>query len=609
MKSHMDVLTQFRQKTGKQVSPGGSVQNIVLETDELRRVRDLPRRDWLSDNPEETVELLTELLKTEQGTQMLKVSQAMALKELSERLGLFAPVRVGGGKTLISLLASQAVPSLRTLLLVPAGLIDKTYNDLYAYHRDWKILPLQVESYEMLSRDRDDRILGALRPDLIIADEAHKLKNTSAGCTKRLSRYMRTTRKAGLAAGAEWPYGVSFVAMSGTITTRSLREYWHLLRWALGPYAPLPHDVEEFTQWAAALDERVSIESRWQPGALERLSPNPEGQDVLRRARNAYASRLVSTPGVISTRGDIPPMSLRITGHSLDAPPVIRDAITEMRETWCTPDGHPFEQPTDLWRHARELQCGFYYVWDPRPPGDWLEARMDWHRYVRDVLKRYASAGTLATPGDVTLAVMDGRLEDGQELLETWRDVRDSFKPNSVPQWLDDTVIRYAADWLNTGNNKGKLCWVEHRAFGPRLAEATGIPYFGAEGKDKNGNLIDSHKGPAIVSVRTCGTGRNLQSHYHNLYLSPMSKADWWEQSLGRTHRDGQKEDEVLAEVLFMCRESYSSMIYAIREAEYTQETTHEPQKLGYATKDLGQIEALVGRRDDDMWKQEVQGV
>jgi hypothetical protein len=337
------------------------------------------------------------------------------------------------------------------------------------------------------------------------------------------------------------------------------------------------------------------------------MSAMERAEVVLKTARAAYRDRLVSTPGVISTKEDIPPMSLTLHGTVLEASPAVSAAITEMRRTYCTPDGHPFEMPAELWRHARELQCDFYYVWDPRPPDEWLIARTEWSRYLRDKLKH---SRKYATPGDVTEAVKNGELEDGLELYTAWQQVRGVFKPNTVPVWISDTTLNYAANWLNTGKADSKLCWVEHRAFGPKLSDLTGIPYFGEEGKDRNGNDVDNHVGPAIVSVRSCSTGRNLQyRHCQNLYTSPMSKNNWWEQSLGRTHRDGQPEDEVTAEVLFMCREAYSSMVYALREAEYTYHSTGQPQKLGYCTRDLGSIEAVVGRRSDEVWKDELEGV
>jgi hypothetical protein len=581
----------------------------VLETDEFRRIRDLPRRDWAKNDTEWLIETFTQEFKTAGGTQTLRAAQAAALAELLEFGGLFAPIRVGGGKTLVSFLAGTVCEEQRVLLLVPAQLVEKTKQDVYALSKHWRIRPMMIESYEMLSRDRTGKILQGYRPTMIIADEAHRLKNTSAGCTKRVGNYLRQVRKDG-------EYHCRFIAMSGTITTRSLREYWHLIRWCLGANAPLPAVMEELQQWCWAIDEKVNPEARWQPGALVRLADNPEGGDALTRARNAYRDRLVSTPGVISTKEDIPPMSLTLKATHIEAPPALRDAIAHMRATYETPDGHPFEMPMELWRHARELQCGFYYVWDPRPPDEWLDARREWSRFLRSHL--HSSVSRFATPGDIMRCVLHPDeykplpdwYNEGLETWQAWQAVKHSFKPNTVARWVDDTVLKYAAEWLTTGDTNSKLCWVEHREFGPALEKLTGVHYFGAKGCDKYGNLVDNHKGPAIVSVQSCSTGRNLQYRWHqNLYCSPMSKNNIWEQSLGRTHRDGQPEDEVTSEVLMMCREAYSSLVYALREADYTTNTTGQPQKLSYCTRDLGAIEALVGRRDDKMWIDELEGV
>lgn len=602
---HMDLLDRVKQETGKVVTPAGHLASIVLETPEFRRIRDLERRDWSQKDVDELVPIFTQYLKTIEGTQTLRPAQAAALRELVDCGGLFAPIRVGGGKTLVSFLAPVISDAKRALLLVPANLLEKTKQDLRKAAKHWRVRPMTIESYEMLSRDRTGRILEGLRPDLIIADEAHKLKNTSAGCTKRLSRYLQAARRLEKKEGSA-EHHVTFVAMSGTITTRSLREYWHLIRWALREGAPLPSDVDEFQQWAQALDERVSPESRWQPGALERLSPNPKGEDVLKRARNAYAERLISCPGVISTRGEIPPMSLNIFATPLEAPPDVAEAIAKMRATCETPDGHPFETPLELYRHCREMQCFGFQRWDPPAPREWLEHRRSLSQFIRETLKH---SHKYATPGDIIKAVLSGDLDD-HGIYARWQEIKPIFKPHSVPFFVHDLTLDYAANWLSTGKADSKLCWTEFAHVGPRLSEMTGIPYFGEGGLDSNGNAIDDRVGPAIVSLHTCSTGRNLQyRHSQNLYLTPPSKNDQWEQSLGRTHRDGQPEDEVTAEVLLMTIEAYRSLVYAVREAEYTTESTLEPQKLYYATRDLGSVEALIGRRNDEMWKEELQGV
>src|SRR5688572_17006640 len=101
-KSAMGLLDKIQESTGKKISPGGMVQNIVLETTEFRRIRDLERRNWATKDIDELIELLTEHLKTPRGTQTLLPAQAAGLRELHDYSGLFAPILPGGGKTLIS---------------------------------------------------------------------------------------------------------------------------------------------------------------------------------------------------------------------------------------------------------------------------------------------------------------------------------------------------------------------------------------------------------------------------------------------------------------------------------------------------------------------------
>lgn len=594
----MDLIADIASMHGLALSESsGKAIQAVMETPEFRRIRDLPRRTWEdSDIIEEMIDAFTGHFKLPHGSWRLKPVQSAALNEMYLRKGLFAPIRVGGGKTLISALGAEALDAKRPLLLVPGKLVEKTRRSLLELSRHWKMRPISVVSYTSLSRDYDNKILGGLRPDLIIADEGHKLKNTKAGCTKRVAEYLRDTRKAYKAAGEEWPYGCAFVCMSGSVTTRSLREYWHLIRWALGDYSPLPADPFEMMSWASAIDAKVS--QRIAPGALPRLDVNAQGKDDLERARCAYGTRLVSTPGVVSSGNDRPPYSLDLFATKLDAPAVLRDAITKMRATYETPDGHPFEMPMELWRHCRELQCGFYYVWDPRPPQAWKAARKEWGEFWKEILKH---SRTYHTYGHLVQAVKAGKIDD-HGLYMQWIQEDSKYKYRVHPEWVDDTTLQYAAKWLE--ESKG-LCWVEHQEFGKKLSKMTGIPYFVQNARTEDGKLfIADHKGPAILALKSCSEGLDLQFKWHtNLYVSPPTKNDMHEQSLGRTHRDGQVQDEVTAEYLTMCLESYNGLYWAVKEGEYTERTTKAPQKLCYATRDFAGVEGLLNSSKDELWK------
>ena len=89
----------------------------------------IPRRTPLSPDEEaEQIDLLTNHLRTPGGTMRLRPVQAQALYEMHDYGGLFGPIRVSGGKTLITLLAALVLEAQRPMLIVPAALIEKTRN-------------------------------------------------------------------------------------------------------------------------------------------------------------------------------------------------------------------------------------------------------------------------------------------------------------------------------------------------------------------------------------------------------------------------------------------------------------------------------------------------
>jgi hypothetical protein len=189
------------------------------------------------------------------------------------------------------------------------------------------------------------------------------------------------------------------------------------------------------------------------------------------------------------------------------------------------------------------------------------------------------------------------QLDDGG-LLSRWRDIKDTFEPNNVARWVDDSVIKYAAKWLE--EHKG-LCWVEHREFGLKLAETSGLPFFYGQSKKD----IDGYSGPAILSIKSMGEGQNLQDRWSkNLVVSHPPNGQAWEQTLGRTHRYGQESDDVEVYVPMVTIEQWLEFQKALRSAEYIERTTRLPQKLMYATKDIPhqrEIDKLAER--DYLWQ------
>ena len=516
----------------------------------------------------------------------LRPVQAAALCEAHDCQGLVMPAGVGSGKTLTSFLVPRAVGSQRPLLMVPAKLKHKTEREYEHLQREWVLPQTRVISYEFLSREQNAAWLDTYQPDLIVCDEGHKLKNPKAAVTRRVQRYIRARRP-------------RVVVMSGTFTRRSLMDYWHILRWCLGDeHMPLPADWQEVMSWADALDVKGDG-FRTQPGALSKLcniNPLFHAEVTVEEARAAYRRRLTETPGVVATAiSEAADCSIYINHVNISLGPVAPHFET-LRTKWETPDGHPFSEAVDLWRHARELVCGFYYVWDPRPPMPWLAARRAWCKYVRETLKH---SRKLDSELQVVKAVDRGELKSGVEVLAEWRAIRDTFVPNLVPRWVDDTTLRMAAKWLH--DHVG-IVWVEHRAFGEKLASMSGAKYYGQGGKAADGSNIEDEKGPCIASIAANAEGRNLQRFHQNLVVSCPPNGATWEQLIGRTHRPGQQSDEVVFETLLACTEQWAGMQRAIKDAQYIQSTTGSPQKLLFADIDIPNADEVALMSGDPLW-------
>jgi len=577
----------------------GSRHRRVARSAEFRRIEKLPRRDWQGERSR-----LGLLLAKPSGTMSLWPIQEAALRECMQLQGLFGAIAVGKGKALVSLLAPVVMNAKRPLLLVPANLRDQTNRKVLpemAPH--WELHPnLRVLAYSELSLAKNASILFDIAPDVIIADEASALKNPKSGRTRRVTRYM--------AANPD----TRFVALDGTFSRNSLRDCAHILVWCLRSGAPLPRNWRELNMWADALDDGVADADRIDVGALERFNYDDP--------RAGFLARFNSTRGVIVSGADELAAGLRILERPLVSPPIINEKLNLMREMWETPDGWPIVEAVAMWRHVREVAAGFYYRWDPRPPPAWIRAYKAWAQYVGHTLAHNRRG--LDTPLQVwndaaqahkrPVAPRAPALEDTNGLplpnaavrrevharkmarheiaVAAWRKALDpehcafclwshykgTFKPNSVPVWIDDFLVADAIKWLDEGPG---IAWVEHRAVGERIAALSGHRYYGA-GAD---SIVDA-TGPIVASVAAHGKGKNLQHYSRNLFTSAMTSGATVEQVLGRTHRHGQRADFVSAEVYQHEKELRDGFAKAFGNAKWLQETRGMRQKLLYA--DLG---------------------
>ncbi len=614
---------------------GTGTDHAVQETPEFERVFDLPRRDWeTAIQVNDLHKRVTAAFRLPNGKQELRLIQAAALADAHDQRGLLAPVRVGEGKTLLSFLLPTVVLNIqRPTLLLPAALVEKTWREFKELQRHWLCHPAfstrarfdeAVITYEKLGRDSGKDDLLSRRPDMLIADEAHKLRNLkAAACAKRVDRYMLANPE------------TVFCGMSGTITKRSIRDYWHLLRWALRDKMPLPRTEAEMERWAEALDERrVDVLSRRDPGALmklctaeERDRVNPKRTAPLGRtdqmpsffgnlgeklvvSRQGYQRRLRETPGVISSPDKNLDCSLVIKKQLFDPGPKVAAMLETLRQDNETPNGDVLATPADVWRQARELACGFFYRWVPPPPPEWLVARKKWNWVVRQILtppdardrrqvvreqgvqvlqmdgamyEQYKGLH-LDSPMQVALAVQQQRITDHYivECYRGWEKIRGSYTINTVAQWVDDGTLNFCEQWVKS--NGPAIIWTEHRAFGEFLAARLKTGFCSNGGLDAGGKTIEEYVGKTVVaSVAANKEGRNLQAWSRNLVVTASPTGSLWEQLIGRTHRMGQQEDTVYIDWLCACSEQEEGFQQLMADAKYIQDTTGQSQKLLYA--------------------------
>jgi len=551
----------------------------VAHSTELERILAIPRRVWRESDPE-VMRLTFEMsawARLPGSTVTLFPAQAVALAELSYYRCLLAPLPVGAGKTLISFLAATIFVGQRPLLVIPGKLRRKTENEFKRLAKDWRSpKTLRIVSYEQLSKDYGDDeqkdvngiprgILDLTRPDLIISDEVHRMKNVRASCTRKMNRYMEAH-----------PETVR-VDLSGTFTNKSIMDYAHIARWNLKAMCPVPRNYHEIREWGNGIDAEVREGARIEVGALLALATEDErrNNDPLTAARLGYRRRFIETPGVVSFGGEYLGSSLLVRELEMpDYSSETEDAFENLRERSELPDGSTTSGGIDDWRHARTLARGFYRIWDPQPPEPWRLARSAWSKAVRDCI-RYGDSHGIDSEFQVANACRR-RLyrtetwEKAQVAYEKWIEIRGSFLINEVTIWLKDaTIFKAIKDWAK--DNIG-IIWIDHIDLAEELSRRTKFPYFHEKGMCGR-KLIDDCDpkidGPIIASIESNRDGRNLQKYSSNLFVSLPKGADAMQQALGRTHRNGQIADEVQADIMILTREDAEQWQKIMNRSKY----------------------------------------
>jgi len=530
---------------------------------EIKRILALPTAS-------DTVPDLTPKLRRPGGQMRLFPIQNRALWAAYQAKGMLGLISVGSGKTLISILLPRVLGARRPLLLIPASMRNP-FDDLWReYAQHFYVSKIKIMSYAQLSNPKSRTALLDMRPDLIIADEAHYLRHRSSARTRRVIEYLRKHPDC------------RFCCMSGTLTNRSIHDYAHLSVMALRAGTPLPRDWFTLNAFSQVLDaDTRPSKNDWR--IYEKFFRGVAGYKLKLNeasARQAFRHRLVRTPGVVATRAKDIGSSLIITQRTPKVTPKVEEVLNRMELTWEAPNGDEISDPMTMARYARQVSQGFYYEWE-WPNGvvdhEWLKARKQWNRWVRMILQ--SNRLGLDSPLLVTNALRDGRLRHAKALaaLHQWEAVKDRPEPPTVARWIDPWLVRDAVQWARSQDDP-PILWYDSLAVEAALRHM-GVPVYGA------GTVIPADT-PRLIgaSIAVHGTGKNLQAWRNQLVISPPSSGKAWEQLLGRMHRTGQEADEVHCHVYNHTPAFKAALEKAKRDAAYIFSTQGQKQRLAYAT-------------------------
>lgn len=575
----------------------------------------------------------------------LTESQANGIYAFERYRGLLGSIGVGRGKTLLSLLIAQVVHGSwgmhRSMLIVPSQVVAQLRDRDIRWARSRIPLNfpiyflcdggvnarrtmamsgrrgLYVWTYSLLSaRDADD-VLAAIKPQHITLDEAQNAANFSAARTKRLLRYILDRHPTG-------------AAMSGTLSSKSIKDYFHLSAWALGNQSPLPLAKPLVEDWAALLDAQAMSEDDpvISAGRASPMSPliswarnnfpNRPIPHTVSGFREAYRLRITHNPGVVSSGDADIGTSLTITNDPVphhekaEGWTALKELMDKVEMRWETPNDDPIEYALHQYKWLYELTAGFWHrlSW-PTPDAvsrrkgvsideaiDIVGRSMQAHelhnvyaKCLRTWLERNARPG-LDSPflvgGDMERY---GAANVGEELYDTWVQWKESCSEDLVDRdstaiRVSDYKIREAVAWASKHRGKGGIVWVHHQEIGrwcfEMLRDADIDAIHCPAGSAQNERIIDEANANKIVvaSMTAHGTGKNLQHFREQFFLQWPRPAKVAEQVLGRTHRLGQKADDLVVHTCNTTEFDHQNFAATLIDALYIHQTLGNRQKL-----------------------------
>lgn len=563
--------------------------------------------------------------------------------------GLFGPIGVGWGKTLITLM----IPHLaymrgvrKMLLLVPPQILPQLVETDIKYARTKVPISypihvlggksmrqrvaiaqsgkkgLYIMPYSQLSTKDTDDLLTAIAPELIVGDEAHRIANDRAARTRRV----------------QWlidEYKPECVFVSGTVTSKSVSDYYHLIRAALRDNNPLPNTKSLVHEWGAIIDAEQVNWSQHPDGGEDRKSgpgplmplvdwarknfPEEQIEGTTDGFRKAYRLRLTTAPGVVASgEADIGTSIIfqnrPVEGYEkVEGWGELNKLISKVEDQWLTPNDDEIEHAIHTWKWLNELSAGFYNQLAWPEYEDYAKRRrisIDEAAEILDKARTYHAADQVfaktlrrwleeyAKPKlDTPLLVrhnisQHGSRDVGTELYETWME-KEHLDFEGRPD-RDSTAVRVcpfkvnaAADWAESIKGGG-MVWFHHQEIGRWLYDVfrqRGIDcVYCPAGKSGNEKVLDpaNRSKMLIASITAHGEGKNLQHFQEQICVQWPRSAKIAEQLLGRLHRNGQEADEL--EVRMINTLIFDRMNFAacLNDALYIHQSTGVRQKLVY---------------------------
>lgn len=597
-------------------------------------------------------------------------AQANSILAYTLNNGLFCSISVGWGKTLVGLAcmnAAYAKGIQRGMLIVPPNVLNQLITTDIAFARSKvginypihiiggrtagqrKAIAnsgrrgLYITTYSLLSAKDAHQILMDIKPEIIILDEAHNVSKRTAARTKRLFG----------SDGYITHHQPEIVAMSGTITKKSVKDFYHLIKSCLKKNCPMPMADRMAEEWAQLLDASASGPDYMPPSSgtgpllpliawARKWFPDdpqkpPRFTDDVFGFRRAFHERLNTVPGVVTSGSNDIGVSLQMVNQPVadyekcDGWLELKRLMGQIDNLMLTPNGDQIEHAIHCYKWKIELTAGFYneLTWPTVPvyaarksipeakAAGVLEHALVHHKAgqvyahdLRDWLKDKSKPG-LDTPflvgGDM---IRHEAKNVGHSLYRVWKEMRDldfegrperdsravrvcPYKVNAAIQWIFAHVNAKGGE-----AHGGAILWVNHIELGIWLTEIlklSGVEAIhcpaGARANDEICAIGDPNRGGkgdkiVVASYHAHGQGKNLQSFQHQYFVEFPREADKGEQTLGRTHRNGQEADEL---VVFTNRTlEFDHVVFAatLNDALYAHQTSGNRQKLIYASYD-----------------------